>query len=82
MGIAMGECMDGLSGREALGVITNTVASLVSDVGCDIPLKKLGIAENEIDFLVNEASKQTRVMGHATYKMNHDEIRQVFVNAL
>lgn len=82
MGKVMGENMDGLSGREALQVVTDAVASLVGDVGCDIPLGDFDITEKDLDFLVKEAAGQGRVMGHATYRMTEEEIRGVFANAL
>lgn len=82
IGEVMGENMAGLSDIDALNVTVNAIHALVRDVGFDIPLSQLGATEAELDDLVAETNRQTRVMGHSTYKLSSDEIRAIFVNAL
>ena len=82
IGAAMGEKVEGLSDRDAFEVTVQAVQSLVRDVGCDIPLQKFGVREADLDDLAAETIKQTRVMGHSTYKLAVDEVRSIFARAL
>lgn len=79
---AMGENTEGLSDREAAHLAIESIESLVADVGCDIPLKKLGVTENDLDALTDETLTQTRVMGHSTYQLTRDEVRGIFAATL
>lgn len=82
IGEAFGEDLCGLSDREALNVTVEAVYALVRDVGCDVPLTKLGAKESDLDELVAETNKQTRVMGHSSYKLSSEEIKEIFKKAL
>lgn len=82
VGEAMGENLEGLSDREALEVVVDAIKTLVSDVGCLIPLKNFGVTEDDLDALVEETNTQTRVMGHSTYQLKSDEIKAMFQAAL
>lgn len=82
VGEAMGEKVASLSDVEALRVTVRAIHALVRDVGCDIPLGRLGAREADLDDLVAETNKQTRVMGHSTYRLSSDEIRSIFAGAL
>ena len=82
IGEAMGVSLEGLSDREALDSVTEAITALVSDVGCLVPLRELGVTEGDLDSLVSEAKTQTRVMGHSTYKLTDEEMRIMFAEAL
>jgi alcohol dehydrogenase class IV len=82
IGEAMGEKVAALSDVAALDVTVGAIHTLVRDVGCDIPLGRLGAKEADLDDLVAETNRQTRVMGHSTYKLSSDEIRSIFAGAL
>lgn len=82
IGRAMGEDVDGLSDRNALEVTAAAVKTLVSDVGCLIPLSELKVTEADIDKLVRETEKQRRVLEHSTYELTTAEIKEIFVEAL
>ena len=81
IGVAMGENMKGLSDNECLKAVTKAITDLVSDVGCLIPLSKLGGDKKDIDRLVEETNKQTRVMGHSSYKLTSEEIAEIYHRA-
>lgn len=82
IGEAMGVVLEGLSDREALDAVTEAITTLVSDVGCLIPLRELGVTEKDLDGLVAETKTQTRVMGHSTYQLSDAEIKEMFRKAL
>ena len=82
IGEAFGVDLKGLADREALDDTVKAIAALVADIGCDIPLSLLGVKEEDINELVVETNKQTRVMGHSTYALSSAEIREIFQAAL
>ncbi|MFZ7134545.1 MAG: iron-containing alcohol dehydrogenase [Eubacteriales bacterium] len=82
MGEAMGENMEGISGHEAVEIVGKALTSLVEDVGCYVSIERFGIDEGDLEFLIEESIGQKRVMGHATYQMTENEIKDVFINAL
>ncbi|MBR0173245.1 MAG: iron-containing alcohol dehydrogenase [Lachnospiraceae bacterium] len=79
---AMEVPVEGLSDREALEAVAKAITLLVSDVGCLVPLTKFGVTENDLDGLVKETKTQTRVMGHSTYQLSDEEIKDMFARAL
>lgn len=83
IGKTLGENMEDLSDRNALDVVVKAIASLVEDVGCNIPISEFGVTDKDIDGLVEEVVRtQGRVMGHSTYQMKPEEIRTIFLKAL
>lgn len=83
IGEAMGLNLKGFSDREVVDRVTEAFTDLVKDVGCLIPLKDFGIAEDDLDMLVQEVvNTQGRVMGHSTYQLSPDEIKEIFRSAL
>ena len=83
IGEALGLSMEDIRGRRILDVVVDEVKQLVSDVGCLIPISEFGAVEGDIDELTEEVVRaQTRVMGHSTYKLTSDEIKDVFREAL
>lgn len=82
IGEAFGVNLDGLSDREALEATVEAIVALVADIGCDIPLSAFGAKEEDLNELVVETNKQTRVMGHSTYTLSSAEIKAIFQAAL
>ena len=82
VGKAMGENLTGLSDIEALQATVKAIQALVRDVGCDIPLRNFGVKEGDLDSLVAETNRQTRVMGHSTYRLSSEQIKAIFARAL
>lgn len=82
IGQAMGENMEGLSDYEAMEITCQAIRNLVQDVGCLIPLKELGVGENDLEALAAETQTQVRVLGHSTYKLTAEEIKGIFRQAL
>jgi hypothetical protein len=73
-----------LGGAEsgAGGILGNGGAFLlVRDDSCDIPLRNFRVKEGDLDSLVAETNRQTRVMGHSTYKLSSEEIKAIFARA-
>ena len=79
---AMGLNPEGLTDSEVLTLITDALVEITRDVGCLIPLSTFGASEADLDKLVEETQAQTRVMGHSTWKLTDDEIREIFRKAL
>lgn len=79
---AMGLNVAGKTDEEVLEIITKALTDITRDVGCLIPLSKFGASEADLDKLVEETIAQTRVMGHSTWKLTGDEIREIFRKAL
>jgi alcohol dehydrogenase len=79
---AMGENVSGLSVREAAGKAVTAVESLVTDVGCAIPLRHFKVQEKDLDVLADETMTQTRVLGHSTYQLTREEVRKIFADTL
>ena len=71
-----------MSNNQILQEITQEITNLVRDVGCLIPLSEMGIGEEHLDKLVEETNFQTRVMGHSSYQLTSEEIREIFKAAL
>lgn len=83
LGAALGLNTAHLTEEESLHAITTAITQLVADVGMLIPLSELcGGSENDLDRLVEETLKQTRVMGHSTYQLTAAEIKDIFRAAL
>jgi alcohol dehydrogenase len=82
IGEALGANLDGLSDREALNVTVQAISTLVEDVGCKLTMRNFGVTEEDIDSLVDEVVEtQGRVMGHSTYVLKPNEIKNIFLNA-
>lgn len=82
IGEAIGENVAGLSDREVVEVVTEAITKLVADVGCLIPISEFGVTEADLDDLVAETETQTRVLGHSTYQLTSQEIKDIFAKAL
>lgn len=79
---AFGLNVEGKTNQELVDDITNELISLNKDVGCFIPLSKFGAKPEDIDHLVEETFAQTRVMGHSSWKLTADELREIYTKAM
>lgn len=78
----LGIAADRKTNLELVDEITAAIRSLVKDVGCLKPLAEFGATPADLDRLVDEVNLQTRVMGHSSWKLSADEIREIFSSAL
>jgi alcohol dehydrogenase class IV len=80
MGEAMGICCAGLTPAEAAGRIVGEIEQMYRDIGIPLTLRGLnvGITENDLDRLTDEAYSQKRVMGHSMYQFTRDEVLAIF----
>ena len=79
---AMGLCTAGKSNQQLLEDISEALVQLTKDVGCYIPLSKFGGKMEDIDHLIDETFAQTRVMGHSSWKLTADELREIYTKAM
>lgn len=79
---AFGLNIEGKNNQELADAITEELVRLNRDVGCLIPLSKFGGKPEDIDHLVDETLAQTRVMGHSSWKLTADELREIFTKAM
>jgi alcohol dehydrogenase class IV len=79
---AMGLNVDGMTNQQVLEEITQALTDLTRDLGCLIPLSKFGGKKEDLDLLVKETLEQTRVMGHSSWKLTPEEIREIFEKVL
>jgi len=82
--IAMGETMgiycDGLTPAEAADKIVAEIEQMYRDIGIPLTLRGLsvGITEDDLEKLADEAYSQKRVMGHSIYQLNREEVLNIF----
>ena len=79
---AFGLDIAGKTNQELADAITEELVRLNRDVGCLIPLSKFGGKMEDIDHLIDETFAQTRVMGHSSWKLTEQELREIFTKAM
>lgn len=79
---AMGLRVSGKTNHEIMCEISDMITKLVQDVGCLRPLSEYGAAPEDLERLVHETMQQTRVMGHSSWKLTPQEIREIFERAM
>lgn len=79
---AFGLSTDGKTNSELVLEITEQLTQFVKDVGCFYPLSHFGGKLEDIDRLIEETFAQTRVMGHSSWKLTADELREIFTKAM
>lgn len=79
---AMGLRTEGKTNQQIMDDITEALTQLTKDVGCYIPLSRFGGTEADIDHLIDETFAQTRVMGHSSWKLTADELRELYTKAM
>lgn len=80
MGEAMGICCAGLTAPQAAERIVGEIERMYRDIGIPLTLRGLnvGITENDLERLTDEAYSQKRVMGHSMYQLTRDEVLAIF----
>lgn len=72
----------GKTNSELVDLITEQLVQFVKDVGCFYPLSHFGGKPEDLDKLAEETLAQTRVMGHSSWKLTADEIKEIFTKAM
>ena len=78
----MGICTHGKTKKELMYEIAEEIREMVDDVGCLKPLGEFGASLEDLDRLAEETLLQTRVMGHSSWKLTSDEIKEIFQRAM
>lgn len=81
LAFAMGLNPQNKTKQEIMYMIADAITELVRDVGCLKPLREFGASEADLDRLVEETNLQTRVMEHSSWKLEDEEIREIFCRA-
>jgi alcohol dehydrogenase class IV len=78
---AVGERIDHLSNFEATEKLLQTIFKLLDLLGISTRLKDYGIAEKDIDTLVDGAMKQSRLFGPNPRDMGENDVRNIYLRA-
>ncbi|GAX89257.1 iron-containing alcohol dehydrogenase [Effusibacillus lacus] len=78
---AMGECVEGLSLREAADRAVAAMARLSADVGIPSSIKDVGVTAADIPALAEEASKIDRLLNNNPRWLTVKEIEQIYREA-
>lgn len=79
---AMGEPVTGKSQRESAMLAIKAVQELVADVGIPQSLRDVGVTEDDIEYLVASAEKQTRLLTNNPRVMTRKDIETIYRKAL
>lgn len=63
---------------EKADYIINEIASIVRDTNIPVSLKEFGVKDEDIDFLVDAGSKQTRLLVNNCKELSLDDIRFIY----
>ncbi|GMB01507.1 iron-containing alcohol dehydrogenase [Pelosinus sp. IPA-1] len=80
--IAMGINVVGISTREAAEKMIDNLYSLISDLDIHANLRDKGITEDDLDLMVESASKVTRLLDNNPKVMTKDDIREIYKKLL
>lgn len=78
---ALGENIEGLSLRDAAEVAVRSMAKLSRDVGIPFTLSEVGVTENDIPALAEEASKIDRLLNNSPRWLTVKEIDTIYREA-
>lgn len=78
----MGISTCGKTKKDLMYEIAEEIKELVTDVGCLKPLGEFGASAKDLDRLVKETNLQTRVMGHSSWELTSEEIKEIFRQAM
>ena len=67
---------------KAIKISKNTLINWEKDIGCYRRLAEFGAKEEDFDKLVESTFAQTRVMGHSSWKLTADELKEIYKKAL
>ncbi|MFD2831180.1 iron-containing alcohol dehydrogenase [Corticicoccus populi] len=77
----MGENIDGLSLREAADRAVKAMSDLSKDIGIPSTLKDVGVKQEDLSLLAEEASKVDRLLNNNPRKLKKEEIETIYQNA-
>ena len=78
----LGSKTEGMSRRESAAAYTAEITSIIGDVGLPSSLTELGIKASDLDQLVSDAAKQTRLLINNPRALSPDDIATVYSRAL
>jgi alcohol dehydrogenase len=78
----LGSKTEGMSRRESAAAYTAEITSIIRDVGLPSSLTELGIKASDLDQLVSDAAKQTRLLINNPRALSPDDIATVYSRAL
>lgn len=79
---AFGLDPEGKTDHEVMEEITQTLIDWEKDIGCYRRLSEFGAKEEDFDQLVESTFAQTRVMGHSSWQLTADELKEIFKKAM
>ncbi len=82
MARAMGLPIDGLADAQAADAFVQALAQLNADLGITTRLRDLGVAESDLDALVDGASKVTRLLNNNPRPLGRAEMRALYAAVL
>lgn len=72
----------GLSDVKKAEIIIGRIEYIISHVNIPDGMEKLGVKETDIDFLVKEASQQTRLLSNNCVNLTFDDIRKIYQESM
>ena len=63
---------------EKADYMINEIASIVKDTNIPVSLKEFGVKDDDLDFLVDAGSKQTRLLVNNCKELSLDDIRSIY----
>ncbi len=79
---ALGGKTEGMSRRESAAAYTAEITSIIRDVGLPSSLTELGVKASDLDQLVSDAAKQTRLLINNPRALSPEDIATVYSRAL
>ena len=76
--VAMGLDVAGLSNRKAAEKMIENLYSLINDLNIECNLQDRGITENDLDSMVESASKVTRLLNNNPKPLTKNDIREIY----
>ncbi len=78
---AMGECIDGLSAREAAYLAVDAVEALIDDCGIDASIRDFGVKEENFGALADVAMTVARPLENNPRKMTKEDMIAIYAQA-
>ena len=79
---AFGLDPEGKTGKELIAMITEVLTDWCKDLGCYKKISEFGAREEDIEKLVESTFAQTRVMGHSSWKLTAEELKEIYHKAM
>ena len=80
--VAMGIQVEGLSTKEAAEKMIENLFSLTHDLNMDIHLRDKGVVEQDLEIMVEAASKVTRLLSNNPKPMTKEDMRSIYQKIL